>query len=97
MTTTNTDTKVVVFPSATAERNRDISKLGIDFSPYEDQVRELPMSPREKEILLQSLWRIILTFVELGYGEHPTQNLRDADNLDDEIIRAVDEFYRKAA
>ena len=97
MTTANHNGKVVVFPSATAERNRDIRKLGIDFSPYEDQVRELPMSAREKEILLQSLWRIILTFVELGYGEHPTQNLNDAENLDVEIIRAVDEFYRKTA
>lgn len=41
------------------------------------------MSEAEKEEFLQALWQIIVSFVDLGFGVHPLQEVcgKDAGNI----------------
>ncbi|WP_171136517.1 hypothetical protein [Ruegeria sp. HKCCC1038] len=53
--------------------------MTVDVERYQKYLEESDMSAAEKEEFLQSLWQIIVSFVELGYGVHPLQEVCGKD------------------
>ena len=56
--------------------------LSVDVERYQSYLDNTELSEAEKAEFLQSLWNIIVSFVELGYGVHPLQEVcgKDAGN-----------------
>ena len=53
--------------------------LQVDVERYQKYLDDSDMSEAEKKEFLQSLWSIIVSFVELGYGVHPVQEVCGKD------------------
>lgn len=53
--------------------------LQVDVERYQKYLDETDMSDADKAAFLQSLWQIIVSFVELGYGVHPLQEVCGKD------------------
>ena len=53
--------------------------MTVDVERYQKFLDGSDMSPAEKEEFLQALWQIIVSFVELGYGVHPLQEVCGED------------------
>lgn len=53
--------------------------MTVDVERYQSFLDESDMSQAEKEEFLQTLWQIIVSFVELGYGVHPLQEVCGKD------------------
>ncbi len=49
--------------------------IGLDVEKYQAYLDNSGMSDAQKEEFLQSLWTIIVSFVELGFGVHPLQEV----------------------
>ena len=54
--------------------------LSVDVEKYRSYLDGSDMSDAQKEEFLQSLWSIIVSFVELGYGVHPLQEVCGKDH-----------------
>ena len=52
--------------------------LTLDVSRYENYLADSGLSEADKRALLESLWTIIVAFVERGFGVHPVQQVLDA-------------------
>lgn len=52
---------------------KDSPSVGIDLSPYEALLADSDMSEADKTALLEALWSIVSSFVQLGFGVHPVQ------------------------
>ena len=51
------------------------STLTVDVARYEAFLADTDMTDAQKEEFLQALWSIIVSFVELGFGVHPLQEV----------------------
>lgn len=49
--------------------------LTVDVEKYQAYLDGSDMTESQKEEFLQALWSIIVSFVELGYGVHPLQEV----------------------
>jgi len=49
--------------------------MTVDVERYQAYLDGSNMSETEKEEFLQALWQIIVSFVELGFGVHPLQEV----------------------
>ena len=49
--------------------------LTVDVEKYQSYLDGSGMSDAEKEEFLQALWSIIVSFIELGFGVHPLQEV----------------------
>lgn len=59
--------------------------LRIDVERYQHMLDSADLSEDQKREVLEALWTIIVTVVELGYGVHPMQEVcGQTDNLADE-------------
>lgn len=47
--------------------------LAIDWELYGKYLEESDLSDTEKRAFLESLWSIVVSFVDLGFGVHPVQ------------------------
>ncbi|RWX11387.1 hypothetical protein EHI42_24250 [Rhizobium hidalgonense] len=47
----------------------------VDVERYQFWLDGTELSPSQKEEVVQSLWLIVMTFVELGFGIHPVQSV----------------------
>jgi len=47
--------------------------LTLDFAAYAPYLEECDMSEQQKREFLETLWSIMLSFVDLGFGVHPIQ------------------------
>ncbi|MEM1275315.1 MAG: hypothetical protein AAGH74_02230 [Pseudomonadota bacterium] len=45
----------------------------IDVARYQAYLEDEALSPAQKEEIIHALWTILSSFVELGFGVHPTQ------------------------
>jgi hypothetical protein len=69
-----------------------------DFSTnFQEELKVLGILPEHREAFLSALWTIMVAFVDLGYGIHPTQRGPLPGSLDAEILAAVDDFAKNAA
>ncbi len=53
--------------------------LKVDVERYQSYLDGADMTEAQKEEFLQSLWKIIVGFVELGFGVHPLQEVCGKD------------------
>ncbi|WP_424975333.1 hypothetical protein [Dinoroseobacter sp. S124A] len=53
--------------------------MTVDVERYQKFLDGSDMNQAEKEEFLQALWQIIVSFVELGYGVHPLQEVCGKD------------------
>jgi len=56
--------------------------LTIDIKKYEALLDDPSLSEAQKEEFLRALWSIVVTFVELGFGVHPLQEVCGQDSGD---------------
>jgi len=56
--------------ASTAQRT-----ITVDVAKYDEYLRESDMSPEQKEEFLRAMLSIVMTFVELGFGVHPLQQV----------------------
>lgn len=47
--------------------------LRVDVEKYQSFLDDTDLSDAQKEQLIEALWSIIVSFVELGFGVHPVQ------------------------
>lgn len=71
--------------------------LTVDVQRYQQYLDDTDMSGAEKAEFLQALWQIIVSFVELGYGVHPLQEVcgKDAGISTESADEALDEVVSK--
>ena len=53
--------------------------LTIDVERYQAYLDDTDLTAAQKEEFLQSMWQIIVGFVELGFGVHPLQEVCGKD------------------
>lgn len=56
--------------------------LTVDVEKYQSWLDGSDLSQEQKEEFLQALWSIVVSFVELGFGVHPLQEICGQDDLD---------------
>lgn len=66
--------------------------MKVDVERYQKYLDDSDMSAAEKEEFLQTLWQIMMSFVELGYGVHPLQEVcgKDAGTVSGRAKDAMD-------
>lgn len=52
--------------------------LTLDVALYEQYLAESGLTEEQKREFLETLWTIIVGFVDLGFGIHPVQQAQDA-------------------
>lgn len=53
--------------------------LAVDVEKYQAMLDGSNLTPEQKEEFLQALWSIMVSFVELGFGVHPLQEVCGQD------------------
>lgn len=56
--------------------------LTVDVKKYEALLDNPNLSEQQKEEFLHALWSVVVTFVELGFGVHPLQEVCGQDSGD---------------
>lgn len=56
--------------------------LTVDVEKYQALLDDPSLSEAQKEEFLRALWSIVVTFVELGFGVHPLQEVCGQDSED---------------
>jgi len=70
---TNSNTKAGAdFTSASADVV-SMPSISIDYALYEPYLEGLDLTEIQKREFLDTLWHIIVNFVDLGFGVHPLQ------------------------
>lgn len=49
--------------------------LAVDIRKYQTLLDRSDLNEKQKEEFLRALWSIVVTFVELGFGVHPLQEV----------------------
>ncbi|MDD9911200.1 MAG: hypothetical protein OXR62_16150 [Ahrensia sp.] len=80
--------------TSTDEPKTDRPILHIDYALYESHLKESNLSEAEKQAFLESLWDIIVGFVDLGFGVHPLQQACEQE-LDLSSLMATDVICSK--
>ena len=57
--------------------------LKVDVERYQSYLNDTDMTPAQKEEFLQAMWLIMMSFVELGFGVHPFQEVCGKDGQSD--------------
>lgn len=65
--------------------------LKVDWDMYAKYLDEADLSDSEKREFIETLWSIVVAFVDLGFGIHPVQQaLEKSANERDEIAALLD-------
>jgi hypothetical protein len=76
------------------ETKPDRPILKIDYELYESHLKNSDLSEIEKQAFLESLWSIIVGFVDLGFGVHPLQQACEQE-IDLSSLMATDVISSK--
>lgn len=57
-----------------AASKAEARNIEIDVEKYQAYLDDPALSDEQKEEIIHALWIIIMAFVELGFGVHPTQH-----------------------
>ncbi|MCT8970802.1 hypothetical protein [Microbaculum marinisediminis] len=52
----------------------------VDISKYQSYIDDPDLDDAQKEDFLEALWSVVVTFVELGFGVHPLQEVCGQDS-----------------
>jgi len=58
---------------ATSQKTTELPTLTIDWEFYGEYLEDSDMSDAEKRELIEALWFMVVSFVDLGFGVHPAQ------------------------
>lgn len=53
--------------------------LGIDWEFYQEYLKTSDLSETDKRALIETLWLVVMAFVDLGFGTHPVQQVGSPD------------------
>lgn len=67
----------------------DTKNLEFDWKLYEEYLDNADLTDEEKEQFIETLWSIIINFIDLGFGIHPVQQVDKSNGLESEIIREL--------
>jgi len=90
------ENNIIQFPTPDLHRQLEIP----DPTRYEAHLHAIAPTGDARRQLLEALWLFMSGIVDFAYGQHPAQHPEVAADLDDingAILRAVDEFSKKAA
>lgn len=64
---------------------KDIEKtnyktLTLDVEYYQSFIDDVDISDEQKQELIETLWNIVVQFVDLGFGIHPLQQAKSGDD-----------------
>lgn len=62
--------------------------LQVDWEVYAQMLEASDWSDAQKREFIETIWSLVMTFVDLGYGVHPVQQACGESNSLDEIIKA---------
>jgi len=62
--------------------------LSVDWELYADALENSDLTDDEKREFIETLWGIIVAFVDLGFGIHPLQQALEEGSVEDEQITA---------
>ncbi|MBK1635143.1 hypothetical protein [Rhodovulum adriaticum] len=91
-----TDSNVVDFQDI-KKRHFTYVRPPMDLRACEIDLHRLPLSPEQRDQFLEALWSIILAFVDLGYGVHPTQRVFVPKESASGIVAELGEVLQEAA
>lgn len=57
------------------------SYVEVDYALYEGMLDDPAMSKADKRLLIDTLWGVVTSFVELGFGVHPVQQAQEARDM----------------
>ncbi|MEE9375273.1 MAG: hypothetical protein V3V04_02935 [Rhizobiaceae bacterium] len=63
--------------SSGSELAEQPSSLGIDIDYYQAMLDDVDIPEDKKQEFVETLWSIVVQFVDLGYGVHPLQQVND--------------------
>ena len=66
----------------------NIPSLQVDWEVYAQMLEASDWSDARKREFIETIWSLVMTFVDLGYGIHPIQQACGESNSLDEIIEA---------
>lgn len=69
------------------ESNNPLPSLSIDWDLYGSMLEDSDLSDEQQRELIESLWSIVLTFVDLGFGVHALQQVCGEDQ--DDLAKAL--------
>ncbi|MBO6896748.1 MAG: hypothetical protein JJ868_05190 [Shimia sp.] len=85
----NTDSNVICFHEARNRLGLREQNIEIDVDQYQRYLDNADLTEVQKEEFLRAMWTVIVAFVDLGYGVHPTQNGMHAAELIELAPRAA--------
>jgi hypothetical protein len=56
--------------------------LKLDVARYEELLADFDMSEEERAALLEAMWNVVVSFVDLGFDLHPLQQIATAEEQD---------------
>ena len=66
-----------LFRDVGVHKSPESEAIGLDVEKYRHFLEECELSEAQKEQFLETLWLIIVSFVDLGFGVHPLQQVLD--------------------
>lgn len=74
----------------TGETANPRPSVSIDWELYASYLEESDLSDEQKRDFIETLWSIVLAFVDLGFGIHPTQQaLEKSMGQNEEICASI--------
>lgn len=52
-----------------------LPSIGIDYARYDHYLKNADLTQQQKQEFLDTLWNIVVGFVDLGFGVHPIQQV----------------------
>ena len=74
--------KPKVQKSANKQDNAPVGALTLDCDLYQHHLDESDLSDAQKQEFLETLWSIVVSFVDLGIGIHPVQDAMPDEDQD---------------
>lgn len=66
--------------------------LTIDWDLYGSYLADSDMSDEQKREFIQTLWNIVVSFVDLGFGVHPIQQARrESSGQEDDLTSLIEQ------
>ena len=88
---------IINFHATKNSRSARGRRLEIDFTRYQDLLNDVQLTDADRTEFLYALWTIIVAFIDLGFGVHPTQKVILPNDLDAEILSTVENYFKNAA
>ncbi len=62
------------------KNNKGVPTITLDYALYESYLNDSDLSDEQKIEFIDTLWNIIVSFVDLGFGVHPSQQAQESAN-----------------